>query len=500
MSRSSRPRVLAIGIDAAEPTLVRRLIAEGRLPALRALLDRGAWGEVRSPAPIGSGAVWPTFMTGEDPHVHGVYSVLPWDARAMRLVRLTTDGLTPFWQGLAQHGHAVGVVDVPFAPVTGLAGGIEISEWGAHDRVRGRVQVSPPGLQEWLTGIVPGHPFGRQQVEIPGPRSWKALHNLTSLCLEGTRLRGDLATRLLTELRLDVLLVVFTEVHHASHYLWHTLEPALAGGIPPAQAEPRRIGSPSLRDVYRQVDFEIGRLEQIVGEDALVLVFSLHGMRSTRGIPAILDPLLRALGMAAARPWRAQTWYERRRRVAAVARELLPGPLLRLYRRTTRPAHRRPQLEIPLPYDWSRTTAFPVPTDQHGWIRVNLQGREAAGTVPPERYAEVCARLEQTLRALRTNEAHRVVADVLWTARDTAGPPEDLPDLIVHWDDHALADPLRLTSPRIAARPTGRAFTGQHAPAGFFLLRPARDRALNAGASLAAEELHLLIRTALQPQ
>src|SRR5256885_8916367 len=32
-------------------------------------------------------------------------------------------------------------------------------------------------------------------------------------------------------------------------------------------------------------------------------------------------------------------------------------------------------------YDWARTRAFSLPTDQHGWIRINLRGRERAGIV-----------------------------------------------------------------------------------------------------------------------
>src|SRR3989304_5458480 len=167
-----RPRVLAIGIDAAEPALVKKLMDQAELPSLKALRARGCWGEARPPAATGSGAGWPTFMTGEGPAVHGVYSVLPWDPRTMNLVRLTTDHLTPFWRGLSDAGYAVGVLDVPFAPVIGLAGGAEISEWGAHDRVRGRMLVSPPGVgrpRGWVF-LPPG--CGRREAFLPFSIPW----------------------------------------------------------------------------------------------------------------------------------------------------------------------------------------------------------------------------------------------------------------------------------------------------------------------------------------
>ncbi len=496
MSRPSLPRVLAIGIDSAEPTLVKKLIDQGELPSLQALLNRGIWGEVRSPADIGSGAVWPTFITGKGPLDHGIYSVLPWEPYAMSLVRLTTDHLTPFWEVLSQEGYSVGIVDVPFAPVTGFRGGIEIAEWGAHDRVRGQILVSPRSLHDWLDRTVGEHPLGKSRVEISGPCDWKALQKLAAVCQAGARLRGALAARLLAEWRLDALLAVFTEVHHASHYLWHTLDPAHRTFRSTGSGD-SGMGFPSLIDIYREVDRQIGQLTSITGADAMVLIFSLHGMRATQGIPAILDPLLRASGLASIKGWRVRTWSERRRWAVSTIKQTIPNPLRRLYRRALHATLRPPQQQMPLPYDWPRTVAFPVPTDQHGWIRLNLKGREAQGVVSREHHDEVCTRLEQTLRSLLTEKGDRVVTNVLRIGRDDGNPPEDLPDLIVHWDDQALANPLRIATPRIMARATGTKFTGQHAPQGFFILRPAAGQTLNLGASVAAQELHRLIRAGL---
>ena len=71
MNPGNGTRTLAIGIDAAEGSLVKRLMDEGALPALRSLPAggdaAGRWLTVRSPAHIGSGTVWPTFITGGDP-------------------------------------------------------------------------------------------------------------------------------------------------------------------------------------------------------------------------------------------------------------------------------------------------------------------------------------------------------------------------------------------------------------------------------------------------
>ena len=74
MNTNDGPQVLAFAVDAAEPTLIRKMIEQGEMPTLKSLLSEGRWTMVKSPADIGSGSVWPSFFTGEGPEVHGAYA------------------------------------------------------------------------------------------------------------------------------------------------------------------------------------------------------------------------------------------------------------------------------------------------------------------------------------------------------------------------------------------------------------------------------------------
>ena len=67
-------------------------------------------------------------------------------------------------------------------------------------------------------------------------------------------------------------------------------------------------------------------------------------------------------------------------------------------------------------YDWANTRAFSLPTDQYGWIRVNLMGREAQGTVPVDQYDETCGELKEMLLGLVNDEGQPLVQDVVRTA------------------------------------------------------------------------------------
>jgi hypothetical protein len=215
-------------------------------------------------------------------------------------------------------------------------------------------------------------------------------------------------------------------------------------------------------------------------------------------VPTILDPVLRALGLAAGRDGRPPTWPGRARHALQAAKRCAPASVKRLYHRLTpRAVVRRIEHQgVTLDYDWTRTVAFPLPSDQHGWIRLNLAGREAQGVLAPTRYAEICADLERRLTGLTTRDGRHVVRDVRRLAGD-GGPPRSLPDLVVHWTEAAEAAPLRLASPDVEAYPTATKFTGQHAPDGFFVWR-GRAGAPPVADAVATENLHQFLRDALR--
>jgi len=279
--------VLAIGIDAAEPVLVRQLIEQGEMPALGSLLATGKWLDVRSPAPIGSGTVWPTFLTGEEPAAHGNYSEWKWLPETMSLRRYEGLHLTPFWKALAQQGISVGVFDVPFAPPVGIEHGFEVSEWWAHDCTAAGLQAGPDRVRS-LVREAPAHPLSANRFVTSTPDTKSNLTDLAEACSAGAQLRAMLTQRLITETKPQVSIVVFPEIHHAGHQLWHTIAPQhpIYKGLECAEFKPL------LKEVYRGVDRAVGELINSATSATTVLVFSLHGMRPALGFPGFLGPLL----------------------------------------------------------------------------------------------------------------------------------------------------------------------------------------------------------------
>jgi predicted AlkP superfamily phosphohydrolase/phosphomutase len=487
-----RPTVLAVGIDAAEPTLVLDLIERGRLPALARLREEGSWASVHSPAHIGSGAVWPTFMTGEPPERHGVYGDFNWLPQSMSLVKPLADRLHPFWAPLEDEGLTVGVLDVEFAPHVGLSRGFEVTEWAAHYSMQGRTAISPP---EIASAVHRDHPFSSGRFE-PGGEDRVDPEVLASGCIEGAVRRGELAERLLERTRPDLAVIVFVEAHRAAEDLWHTVEPdhPLYEGL--SAGQPREgLG---LAGVYEETDRQVGRLMATVGDDAAVVVFSLHGMGPARGMSGLLEPVLRELGFAQPARRGGRSLSDLGRGALAAVKRATPDAVKRMYhRRVPRDTRYRLAAQTMLPVlDWSRTRAFALPTDQHGWVRINLREREARGAVAPGDYEATCQELQQVFRGLRTKDGRPVVHDVI-RADPSGSPPELLPDLVIHWSDAALDRPVRLEDPAIEVWPIASESTGQHRFEGFCVAR-GLDQAL--GESVEAAELHRLLRDACVPR
>jgi predicted AlkP superfamily phosphohydrolase/phosphomutase len=462
--------MLAIGLDAAEPWLVRKLIEQGQMPALKSLLDQGKWMRMGSTAFIGSGSVWPTFITGEDPGVHGVYGEWLWHPETMDITRYRGNNLAPFWKQLADKGVSLGILDVPFMPLIGLDDGFEISEWGPHDVVEGKTQIGP----HHVAGLIAKeyrHPIWLG-TSVAGPHDHPNLKKLGEACLTGIRLRGAIAKKLLVQTRPQLAMIGFTEIHRSAHYLWHTAEPEHPiyrnNGIAKLG-----ITRPTIEEIYIEVDRQIGELVKLVGDKTPVMVFSLHGMRPAHGAPGFLTPLLCEMGFARLADWSDQSWCERSRSLMAKVKRYMPAGLKKLYYMIASPgtAHRlaRPNM-LPL-YDWSHTQAFALPTDQHGWIRINLKGREAKGIVPLAHYEEICRELAERLRSLTTDDGRPLVKDVMRPPHAEDALRQPLPDLIIHWEDAVFASPLRIRGSAVKTEAVGRKYVGQHSLEGFCILR-----------------------------
>jgi predicted AlkP superfamily phosphohydrolase/phosphomutase len=77
-------KVIVIGLDGLEPTIVESLLALGELPNLARLRERGGYARVATTTPAQTPVAWSTFATGTNPGGHGIFDFLRRDPQTYR--------------------------------------------------------------------------------------------------------------------------------------------------------------------------------------------------------------------------------------------------------------------------------------------------------------------------------------------------------------------------------------------------------------------------------
>jgi predicted AlkP superfamily phosphohydrolase/phosphomutase len=289
-------KLFLLGLDSASVTLVRRCIASGDLPNLRALRQEGAWGILTSPPGLGDDAAWASFSTCTIPGAHGRFyfrSVQPGSYEYQR-VQDSHRKRESFWDALGRQGLRTAVVDVPKCPLSTEINGLHLTDWHVH----GRDNVTrsfPPELAPQVL-----HRYGDDRTDRPGTKDWLCrlekleeakLEQFLEHLLESIERKTMLAEELLARKDWDLFLLVFKEAHCAGHQCWHLVDP-----VHPAYSAvlAERLANPLLR-VYRALDRAVGKLRALLSPDADLLLFSDLDMGPNYTGEHILDDILKSL-------------------------------------------------------------------------------------------------------------------------------------------------------------------------------------------------------------
>ncbi len=482
-------KLLALVIDAASPELLQRWAADGTMPTLGALIDGGVVARVRNSAGLFNGSAWPNFYTGRNPGEHGVYwleRLIPGTYRIGPAQEADFAMNPPLWDVLSAAGHRVLVLDAPVCRLSPDLNGLQIVEWGTHDHLFGH-RTTPPELEQRIRQLVGAHPLSGACDRLD--RTAAEYGAFADQLIRGTQARASLATELLREEPWDFAIQVFSEAHCAGHQLWHYHDLDHPGADPAAVADQGDL----LRAVYAAIDAAIARILAVVPSDTTVMVCSLHGMAALAGRSRLLAELLVRLGVMT-RPTDAQAsppppppppgW---RGRVKGAYRRLPLAIRMPIFRMREAATRRRTGSSHGVNLDPGRSYCFPVELGPMvGGIRLNIRGREPAGTLTAgDDAAAFCERLTQDLLALVDPDTGQpAVQRVLRIADVCHGPLIDrLPDLLVEWNlgtsfgstraGNGQGAMIRVESPRAgrveAVNTEGR--TGEHRPHGFLVAR-----------------------------
>ncbi len=320
-------KVAIVAIDGLDGRLVDVAFAEGRLPNLRALVERGVRGDLRSIRPPKSPVVWTSVVTGVLPDRHGIRDFVV--RREGERIPVTSNlrKVPALWNLSAPLQFTVAFihwyVTWPAEPVFGAIVSDRVDFDGLGDRVfPAALAVAIDSARAAVESRPERDP--RRFTEIPGSFAdfrdarWGQVHR--SLGILDDVVRHDLVTLAATEVALaqgqpDLTAVYFRGTDNTQHLFWkHRLvaERAALGRwlYDPVDSVEAAALSPVIDRYYDFADDLLGRVVAMLDPETAILVVSDHGFltNNERGRWYCVDRLLVAGGLAvadSAGPWRA---------------------------------------------------------------------------------------------------------------------------------------------------------------------------------------------------
>jgi predicted AlkP superfamily phosphohydrolase/phosphomutase len=456
-----------LGVDAADAGLVRQWADAGELPTFARLFRDAAHVATEAPAGLFVGATWVDATSGVDANRHRYYTWLAHtDDYQLRPTSPLEARCEPMWRELSRQGLRSAVFDVPHHRPDAQHLGIEVYEWGCHDRHHGPASQPPELLREldarfgshYGSGPAPGfdqHAPCDYLHRAAWLRTDAEERALLTAILDGQARKAQASLDLLGREPWDLYFAVLGESHCTGHNLWHVHDPHHPRHDPRQRA---RLGDPLLA-VYRAIDTTLAAHLDAVGADTVVYVVAAHGMAAHYGgnhlLDVVLDRIDRNGSSGVARPgWRsrmgAPVWSAMGSRGRSFSAALL--------RRRARTAPPQPLADVPnyegmLTGPRATRSGFVVPNnDVTGAVRANLVGRESCGVLFPGAELDAwCTRVADVLKSLVNIDTGGPVVRDVWRADDrwTRTADDGLPDLFVEWERSVPIE--RVYSPMVGA-------------------------------------------------
>lgn len=429
--RPLRP-VLVLALDGASFDVIRPLAAAGELPHLAAWMKEGSASPLPSTAPPVTFPAWSSFMTGLSPGEHGIFDFtqkVPGEYR-LRFVNATDRPAPSLFERVSRAGGRVLVLGMPAThppePVTGLlVCGFEAPVASGTDPK----SASDPELYRRIAAKA--GPWMRPELDESATADDFHERAVTTLLGRIDRKR-DFALAALAELRAvaagalpDLTVVVFSESDTAGHHYWRDHDPRSPRHDPSVSAARQH----ALADVYRRLDAACGALREAVGDEALCVVVSDHGMGSASDKVVHLNRFLAQAGLLFRRAGESRLLGARgagdqvARALRDTALAWLPPRVAQLVFRRARGAAALLESRIRFSgFDWSRTLAFSEEANTQPGIWINLAGREAEGSVAAADYEAVRDRVIRALEGWKLPSGAPVVARALRREEVYSGP------------------------------------------------------------------------------
>jgi ATP sulfurylase len=383
---SSRRRVLIIGLDSAEPSLVFEQY-RAELPNLQSLISKGAFGRIESTTPPITVPAWMCALTSKDPGQLGVYGFRNRaDYSYEKMFTANSRAITEpaVWDYLGRVGKQSYLIGVPPSfppkPINGGMVGCFLSP-SAQSKF-----TYPEELREEILRVAPNY-----LVDVPNFRT-DDKHALLQKIYEMTDDHFKVIRHFVKEKSWDFLMSVEIGVDRLHHGFWKYHDATHP------KHEPNNPFIHAIRDYYIWLDQQIGSVLELLDDDTVVMVVSDHGAQKMDGGIAINE-------------WLVNEGY--------LVLEEKPSSIVPFEK---------------VRVDWTRTRAWGS-GGYYSRIFLNVQGREPNGVIPPEEYERVRDELIAKISAIPDDQGKPIATRVYKPQQIYRVTKNVPPDLIVLFGD-----------------------------------------------------------------
>ncbi|MDX1461678.1 MAG: alkaline phosphatase family protein [Marinirhabdus sp.] len=293
-------KLLLIGWDAADWDIIWPLIAQGKMPALKKLIENGVYGNMSTMNPPYSPMLWTTVATGKTPDKHGVLGfieVTP-DAKTVRPVTTTSRKTRALWNIFHNQGMKSNLVgwwpSFPAEPINGTI--ISDRFQKTHRDPKKQTPMSEYSIHPWARKnefkdlrmfpfeITQAHlyPFVPRAHDVD-QENHKGLAAIANIVSQNTSLHNAATKLLRTENDWDFMAVYYDLIDHFCHSFMKYHPPRL----PEVNKENYDIFKHAVTGAYIFQDMMLERKLNLIDKDTTVIVMSDHGFES--GPKRILD-------------------------------------------------------------------------------------------------------------------------------------------------------------------------------------------------------------------
>ncbi|MCI0378261.1 MAG: alkaline phosphatase family protein [Gemmataceae bacterium] len=263
-------KILVMGLDCACPNL---LLSNEDLPNFRRLMEAGCFGKLESIIPPITVPAWRCMSTSQDPGSLGVYGFrnrVDYSYSNLGIVNSASVQAQAIWDQIGAEGKRTVIIGVPPGYPPLKVNGIYVSCFMTPDTTKSQYTY-PAFVKNQIAQLVGDYPVDVKEFRTHN-KPW-----LKEEVFRMTRIHFDVVRHFLKNTDWDYFQFVEIGLDRIQHGFWKHHDPAHR------QHEPDSPYKNVIRDYYRMLDEEIGRILDLLTEDTIILVLSDHGAQRLDG-------------------------------------------------------------------------------------------------------------------------------------------------------------------------------------------------------------------------